>query len=217
MANPTKPKDAKPRAESEDMEHITTQKPPSSGGLSPVILAVIIAVVVSLITVGANYYIMHVTLGQKLAGLSSSAEGEEAAAEEEDAAPERGIILDLGEFILNLADTNARKFLKVDVAIELSKKETDPSPNAKPSGGGGHGHGAEPAADPMKEIEAEMNQYKPAIRDSVISILSSKTAEELATTPGKELAKEQIKESINSVFDGDREVLRVSFGSFFIQ
>ena len=38
---------------------------------------------------------------------------------------ERGIILDLGEFILNLSDPDVRKFLKVNVAIELSKKESD--------------------------------------------------------------------------------------------
>ena len=39
----------------------------------------------------------------------------------------------------------------------------------------------------------------------------------LSTTAGKELAKEQIADEINSIFAGEREVLRVSFGQFIIQ
>ena len=69
----------------------------------------------------------------------------------------------------------------------------------------------------MEAIQKEMNQYKPAIRDAVITNLSSKTSTELATAAGKELAKEQITNDINSILGGEREVLRVSFGQFIIQ
>jgi flagellar FliL protein len=62
-----------------------------------------------------------------------------------------------------------------------------------------------------------MAQFKPAIRDAVITTLSSKTSAEVSTVAGKELAKEQIIEAVNSIFAGDREVLRVSFGQFIIQ
>ena len=72
-------------------------------------------------------------------------------------------------------------------------------------------------ADPMELIQQEMNQYKPAIRDAVITNLSSKTSAELASTAGKELAKEQIANDVNSILAGEREVLRVSFGQFIIQ
>ena len=71
--------------------------------------------------------------------------------------------------------------------------------------------------DPMEAIQKEMNQFKPAIRDAVITNLSSKTSTELATAAGKELAKEQITNDINSILGGEREVLRVSFGQFIIQ
>ena len=69
----------------------------------------------------------------------------------------------------------------------------------------------------MEAIQKEMNQYKPAIRDAVITNLSSKTSAELASAAGKELAKEQISNDINSILGGEREVLRVSFGQFIIQ
>ena len=118
---------------------------------------------------------------------------------------------------MNLCDENAKKFLKVNVAIEVSKKEDD-FPKEEPAKGGGHGHGeAAPAVDPLAAIQTEMNQYKPAIRDAVITNLSSKTSAELATAAGKELAKEQITNDINSILGGEREVLRVSFGQFIIQ
>ena len=62
-----------------------------------------------------------------------------------------------------------------------------------------------------------MSQFKPAIRDAVITTLSSKTSNELATVPGKELAKEQIAEAVDAIFNGEREVMRVSFGQFIMQ
>ena len=71
--------------------------------------------------------------------------------------------------------------------------------------------------DLKEQHQKEMNQFKPAIRDAVITNLSSKTSAELATTAGKELAKEQISNDINSILAGEREVIRVSFGQFIIQ
>lgn len=139
--------------------------------------------------------------------------------EEESEEIQRGIIVELGDFILNLSDDNARKYLKVNVAVEVSKKDSENlEPEPAPAGGGGHGHGSAPApVDPLEAIQKEMNQFKPAIRDAVITNLTSKTSTELSTTAGKELAKEQIADEINSIFAGEREVLRVSFGQFIIQ
>ena len=222
MANPTKPKDAKPKAEGEDFEIKQTVKVDGAGSQSSLLSMIIVVAVAVLVIIGVNYFLVDMKLAQmsqKISEISISSSEDASGNDEEGIASERGIILDLGEFILNLSDVNIRKFLKVNVAIELSKKESDVAlaEAAAKASGGGHGHGGGAPIDPMAEIEKEMNQFKPSIRDSIISILSSKTSEELATTPGKELAKEQIKESINAIFEGDREVLRVSFGSFFIQ
>ena len=216
MANPTKPKDAKPKAEADDFEIKQTVKVDSNNLNSSLLPTIGIVVVAVLIIIATNYFLVDMKLSQisqKIAAISTLSEEDNTADDGESVSAERGIILDLGEFILNLADTNTRKFLKVNVAIELSKKESDTLAQAQASSGG-HSKGQE---NSMSAIETEMNQFKPAIRDSIISILSSKTSDELATTPGKELAKEQLKESINAIFEGDREVLRVSFGSFFIQ
>ena len=130
--------------------------------------------------------------------------------------PEKGIVLDLGDFTMNLSDIDPRRYLKANVAIEITNPEPLAEEPKKESGGHG-GHGEAAAPDPKAAIVAEMEQYKPAIRDAVITVLTSKTSDELATTAGKELAKQQIAEAVNGIFDGEREVIRVSFGQFIMQ
>ncbi len=171
-----------------------------------------------IVSTGVNYVLVDNLVTQRVNSISVSQEelGDEGSSEDE---VQKGIIVDLGDFILNLCDESQKKYLKVNVAIEVTQKETDfPAETEEPKSGGHGGHGAAaPAVDPMEAIQKEMNQYKPAIRDAVITNLSSKTSTELATAAGKELAKEQITNDINSILGGEREVLRVSFGQFIIQ
>lgn len=176
-------------------------------------------VIMFIVFAGVNYIVMENLISQKMNNVPVAGEEIEEGDEENDAI-QKGIIVDLGDFILNLCDENAKKYLKVNVAIEVTKKETDfpqEEPAAEKGGHGGHGEAAPVAVDPLEAIKKEMDQYKPAIRDAVITNLSSKTSSELATAAGKELAKEQITNDINSILGGEREVLRVSFGQFIIQ
>ena len=181
------------------------------------ILNIASTVILLAVFFGVMYFTMNSMLEQKISKIQVSTEelDETASAEDE---IQKGIIVDLGDFILNLCDEAQKKYLKVNVAIEVTQKETDFPKEVEAPKSGGHGHGAAPApVDPMEAIQKEMNQYKPAIRDAVITNLSSKTSAELASAAGKELAKEQISNDINSILAGEREVLRVSFGQFIIQ
>ena len=188
------------------------------GDLNKFLIINIAAMILLLIiSVGVICFVMDGMITQKISKINVSQEEleEEGAAEDE---IQKGIIVDLGDFILNLCDEAQKKYLKVNVAIEVTQKETDFPKEEPAKASGGHGHGAAPApVDPMEAIQKEMNQYKPAIRDAVITNLSSKTSAELASAAGKELAKEQISNDVNSILAGEREVLRVSFGQFIIQ
>ena len=182
------------------------------------IMTIAAIVIMFIVFAGVNYVVMENLITQKISTINTSQEEIDDSGDEDEV--QKGIIVDLGDFILNLCDESQKKYLKVNVAIEVSKKDTDfPEVDEKATKGGGHGgHGEAPApADPMEAIQNEMNQYKPAIRDAVITNISSKTSAELATAAGKELAKEQITNDINSILGGEREVLRVSFGQFIIQ
>lgn len=181
------------------------------------IISLVSTVILWVVFAGVNYLIMENLISQKISKISLSQEELEEG-EEGDDELQRGIIVDLGDFILNLCDEAQRKYLKVNVAIEVSQKDTDFPKEETQAKSGGHGHGEAPvAADPMEAIQKEMSQFKPAIRDAVITNLSSKTSAELSSAAGKELAKEQITNDINSILGGEREVLRVSFGQFIIQ
>ena len=180
------------------------------------IMTIASIVIMFIVFAAVNYMVMENLISQKIGMLNLSQE--EVADEGSEDEIQKGIIVDLGDFILNLCDENQKKYLKVNVAIEVTQKETD-FPKVEEEKSGGHGgHGAAPApADPMEAIQKEMNQYKPAIRDAIITNLSSKTSAELATAAGKELAKEQTTNDINSILGAGRDVLRVSFGQFIIQ
>ena len=180
------------------------------------IITLVSTVILCVVFAGVNYLVMENLLTSKISKINVSQE--ELADEEAGDEIQKGIIVDLGDFILNLCDETQKKYLKVNVAIEVTQKDTDFPKEVEAPKSGGHGHGAAPApVDPMEAIQKEMSQYKPAIRDAVITNLSSKTSTELASAAGKELAKEQIADDINSILAGEREVLRVSFGQFIIQ
>jgi len=225
MVKPSQPKGIKPKA---DLPEIAIDSGDSGGmaGKKLVIVNAVITVLICFLFIGSNYFIVNGVINSSISkiaanpGNSGDSGGDQTA---DEAPPERGIILDLGEFILNLSDPNSKRYLKVNVALELSKAATDPPIDEGHGGGGsgvsGHGGGGEGAKgpSPLEIIQAEMEQYKPAIRDAIISVLSSKTAEELSSLSGKELAKEQIKAAVDPLFGGEREVMRVSFGTFIIQ
>lgn len=209
MAKPVENKDEKQQNGKKQIELNSNQIMLISNGL-----------IIGIIVVGflITYIALDSSFSKKLEKAMSS---EEQVQEEIEEVQQEGILLDLGEFILNLADANARRYLSVGVAIKLTKTEEEIALSqepAKPAGGGGHGHGSAPApVDPNDALVAEMEQYKPEIRDAIISVLSNKTSDELSTPTGKEIAKEEISENINNVFAGQREVMRVSFGKFIIQ
>ena len=101
---------------------------------------------------------------------------------------EIGSIYPLDQFIVNLVSTNADRYLKCKIDLELDAPET------------------------QKEIDKKL----PAIRDLIIRILSSKTVEEIQTAKGKEKLKEEIKRKINEVLTTG-EIRNVYFTEFVIQ
>lgn len=221
MGKPEQPKDIKPNTEGEGA---SKSKKPIDDNMKVIIINLVTTVLICVLFLSVNYVLQASLLSSKLSSqpaASEDASAEDATGDEsaEDSDVQKGIIVDLGDFILNLTDVSPRKYLKANVAIEVSSKPEDAEAAApkKEGGHGGEGGGEGGGAAPASPVAAEMAQYKPAIRDAVITTLSSKTSSELQTVAGKELAKEQITEAVNGILAGNREVIRVSFGDFIIQ
>lgn len=218
MGKPEQPKDIKPK-EGEGGGGEAKPKMQIDENMKVIVINLVTTVLICLLFLSVNYILQANLLSSKLASVqgasadATAADGGDAAASGEDTSGEaqKGIIVDLGDFILNLSDVAPRKYLKVNVALEVSSKPEDTAAAAPKKEGEGGGK------DAVSPVDAEMAQFKPAFRDAVINTLSSKTSAELSTVAGKELAKDQITEAVNALFAGDREVIRVSFGDFIIQ
>lgn len=218
MGKPEQPKDIKPKEGEGGGGGEAKPKMQIDENMKVIVINLVTTVLICLLFLSVNYILQANLLSSKLASVPSTgadattAEGDAAAGEDASGEAQKGIIVDLGDFILNLSDVAPRKYLKVNVALEVSSKPED-AEAAAPKKEGGEGGGKE-AVSP---VDAEMAQFKPAFRDAVINTLSSKTSAELSTVAGKELAKDQITEAVNALFAGSREVIRVSFGDFIIQ
>ena len=207
MTKPNQPRDIKPKIEKQN------EPPKQTSNMQIVLINVFTTLVVCLVFIFANYYIQNNLLTSKLAPAE-----EELAIEDEDGV-QKGFVNSLGEFTVNLADTNARHYLKTEVSIELTKTEDEllSEKEANKNSGGHGGHGRSETTSGTNSIEKSLDQYKAAIRDAIIITLSNKTTGELQTVAGKEVVKEQIAQSVDAIMGGEREVIRVSFCQFIIQ
>lgn len=99
-----------------------------------------------------------------------------------------GPIYALDQFIVNLTTQSGRRYLKTSINVELSQ------PN----------------------LTAEMDTKRAVVRDAVISVLSSKSIEEISTEKGKEKLKEELMMRLNE-FLVDGQVVSLFFIDFVIQ
>lgn len=122
----------------------------------------------------------------KGAGAAAAHAKEKAQSE---AKPEVKSVMPLDPFLVNLADIDQVRFLKATFQL---------------------GIGEEP-----KE-ESAANVAEAAMRDSIISLLSSKTAEQILTTQGKDKLREEIRARINRI-SPEMKVVEVYIVDFVVQ
>lgn len=128
----------------------------------------------------------------------------------EEVLPGEGIMIDTGTKIINLAEPGGRRYIRIGVVLEFVPPEEDPE--AKPAAEG-EGEAGNPAID---AFTTEVNAKLPMINDTVITLLSSKSFEQLYTTEGKEALRLEIMEKIQSLMPHD-ELLGVYFTEFVVE
>lgn len=101
---------------------------------------------------------------------------------------EVGMMYPLDTFTVNLLSESGRRYLKVELNLEIEGEE----------------------------LTVELDSKKPVLRDIIIRLLSSKTLEEISTIKGKDKLKEQIVSEINMRLK-DGRILNVYFVDFVVQ
>ena len=99
-----------------------------------------------------------------------------------------GKIVSLDSFVVNISDRERDRYLKLKTELELS----------------------------MPELADELDQRMPQIRDLIISLLGSKSFEEVRTIEGKNFLREEILLRVNSLLVSGK-VKRVFFTEFVVQ
>jgi len=126
----------------------------------------------------------------------ADAHGEEAAAEEEEEEEGHGddehppVYEKLEQFTVNLADQES--YLQTGIQLLVA----------------------------TPEVQAKIKARMPEVRDAMIRLLSSKTAEELAVPEGKAKLADEVLKEVNGVLGVKKKskgVKKVLFGAFIIQ
>lgn len=123
-----------------------------------------------------------------MGGEKEEGEKHAKAEEEEEHSEEPGPVMELEPFLLNLADRDELRFLKVSIKLELDRPEE----------------------------KTDYTNKVPAIRDVLLVLLSSKESQILRTTNGKRRMREEIMTRVNGVMNKGK-VANVFFTDFIIQ
>jgi flagellar FliL protein len=99
-----------------------------------------------------------------------------------------GIMFEVGTFVVNLSDKDADRYLKVTVILEIENEQ----------------------------VKQEVEKRLPQIKDSITTLLLTKTSRELRTAEGVERLKEEILRRVNAILPLGG-VKNVYFTDFVIQ
>ena len=99
-----------------------------------------------------------------------------------------GVMFDLGTFVVNLADPDIERYLKVSVVLELKDQK----------------------------VQAEAQKRLPEIKDAITTLLLTKKSSEIRTPEGIEFLKEEIAKRVNAILPLGG-VKNVYFTEFIIQ
>lgn len=152
----------------------------------PMKMVILIVVGTLLLGIGAAFAIFKLTAGghgeeaAKTEASASKAEGhgeaerKPAAADAKSAAakmPGPGVMFDVEPFIVNLADAQEVRYLKLTVKLELDNQEG----------------------------VAVLTERIPQIRDTILVLLTSKESSSIRTTQGKFQLRDEITQRVNSL------------------
>ncbi len=188
------------------------EAPPAPKKAKSKLVLIIIIAVLAVVLVGVGGYLAVSMLGKKAAKggaehAAPAAEGEHGGGEAKGAEHgggeakgaehgggeaggegKMGVFVSLDPFIVNLASEAGKRYLKITMQLELARPD----------------------------MANEVTNRMPQIKDAVITVLSSKTADDLLTIEGKFRLKEQVLTRINNTLTGG-VVKNIFFVEFVIQ
>ena len=153
---------------------------------SKLLLIVIIGILLVALLAVGGFIVYTQVLGG--GGGGEEAKKEAAKAAELKEAAKLGVVTALDPFIVNLIDDDGKRYLKVTMQLELDSEK----------------------------LNEEVTNKMPQIKDTIITVLSSRSTDDLLTVEGKFKLKEQILTRVNVLLKTG-VVKNVYFVEFVIQ
>ena len=137
-------------------------------------IGMIIGIIVGLLVLGGGGYYAYINFFQEKPVEEKPAEGEEAKEEAPAEAPAEedlslGVMFPMDPFVVNLAGSEGKRFLKVTIFLELS----------------------------TPEVHLELKENIQKVTDSILILLSSKAFEDVYSVQGKFKLKDEITTRVN--------------------
>ena len=158
------------------------QEESKGGGKKKLILLLVLLIAVA---VGGGAAYKFLVLDKKAKNKQQQAE---KIIEEIKATENVGVMFDLGTFVVNLADPDIERYLKVSIVLELKDQK----------------------------VQQEAQKRLPEIKDAITTLLLTKKSSDIRTPEGIEFLKEEIAKRVNAILPLGG-VKNVYFTEFIIQ
>jgi len=154
------------------------------GGKGKLILLILLVLILA---AGGGAAYKFLVLDKKKAAETKEKQAEKII-EEIKATENVGVMFDLGTFVVNLADPDIERYLKVSIVLELKDQK----------------------------VQQEAQKRLPEIKDAITTLLLTKRSSDLRTPEGIEYLKEEIAKRVNAILPLGG-VKNVYFTEFIIQ
>ena len=142
----------------------------------------ILIIILGAILIGAAAFGGYVIASKASSNASEEKEGNKQEIKED--------VHQAGEFLVNLADPNGKRYLKTTIVLAFDVSN--------------------------KDLKEELENKNDAVRDSIISVLRTKKVGDLSTATGPEELKKEIIARVNSIL-GKGRLSSVYYNDFVIQ
>lgn len=165
------------------------------GGKSNIVL-VLVVILVLLVVGGGGFFAYKMFLapaanqGAGADDVVDTVNAEDPLGVTQKKSAEAGIMYEVPPFVVNLADPAGTKYLRIALSFEL------PSLN--------------------KKLPLEIDARLPKIKDTIITTLSAKTLEEIATSQGKISLKQELLRRVNGILTSGK-VMDIYLTEFVVQ
>jgi flagellar FliL protein len=119
--------------------------------------------------------------------------------------PGEGVMLDMSTKIINLVDPTGRRYIRLTIVVEFAPD--NPEYLSLPE---------EEKNAYLTEFKDRLNARVPIMDDAVITLLSTKTYEDLYTAEGKEKLRAEILNDLSSKLP-DLHIISIYFTEFVVQ